>query len=376
MAPFNSECRDDSAPWKGYITELDGLRALAIAGVLATHFYPRDSPASFLKSIAAFGWMGVDLFFVISGFLIVGILIDSRSKKGCLKTFYARRTLRIAPLYYVYLFVVFVLIVYLIGGSSAYDSFVKESGSPGWYCFYLTNIKVAKEAGGTPPLLRILWSLAIEEQFYLVVPFLVIFIPQRYLLRVFIGFVLAAIVFRCMAYWVWPANHQLQYLLTPCRMDALALGGVVAIVLRTSTSIGVSRRLLATAGLIAALFLLALFTGMFDRRFMFCRTIGYTLIASFFAIIVLLVVRCRDSKYTSMLRSGSLCFIGRISYGIYVWHILAGTVVVKFFVSQGVVSGDNSILLAVAQSVVAVIVAAASWYSFERPILQLKRYVG
>src|SRR5262245_55356351 len=120
---------------RGHIRELDGLRGIAIALVMIHHFWPRSGPLTQARwqEIAHLGWIGVDLFFVVSGFLITGILLDTRGEPNYYRNFYARRALRIFPLYYVFLTAAFVLIPPVQRGSYYQTAFLRESGSPLWY---------------------------------------------------------------------------------------------------------------------------------------------------------------------------------------------------------------------------------------------------
>src|SRR5687767_2907742 len=167
----------------GFIPALDGLRGIAIILVMLHHFTyyrPNSGIDAQIASVLFFGWAGVDLFFVLSGFLITGILLDTRDSKRYFSTFYARRTLRIFPLYYLVLLLAFVVLPkfpalhpVLLGQVGPVDL------PPQWpYWLYLTNFSIA-DGGWVHGWVDVAWSLAIEEQFYLVWPLMIWLCPPR-----------------------------------------------------------------------------------------------------------------------------------------------------------------------------------------------------
>src|SRR5437764_12858768 len=156
---INSTTRQ--SPEARYVPEVDGLRGIAILLVLVHHFGPHvQSP--WVQRAMHLGWIGVDLFFVISGFLITGILLRTRADQQYYSNFYMRRALRIFPLYYLLLFSVFTLIPLVEGGPYFETAFVAESGSPAWYLFYLGNVREAITGHEPAYFLAPLWSLSIE----------------------------------------------------------------------------------------------------------------------------------------------------------------------------------------------------------------------
>src|SRR5215469_16350920 len=170
--------------------QLDALRGLAVIAVLI-HNTGRDLYTGFLTRN---GWMGVDLFFVLSGFLITGILLDTKNSDGYFRNFYARRCLRIWPLYYCTLFFMFV-VVPLVRPSEAHQIFEPRS-MPWWsYFVYLQNFLVPSITRATG-LLGVTWSLAVEEQFYLVWPLVVRFLTETQLRRLSITLICCSPVLR------------------------------------------------------------------------------------------------------------------------------------------------------------------------------------
>jgi peptidoglycan/LPS O-acetylase OafA/YrhL len=226
-----------SQPLAGQVTSekrlpaLDGLRGLAVLGVLIVHasgVLDTTRPIEHaLSALCELGAYGVDLFFVLSGFLITGILLDSRESPNYFSSFYARRFLRLFPVYYGYLLVVAVAIPAL--HRALHTNMPDYAGSWNWYLAYLSNWKPGH--GASDPNLGHFWSLAVEEQFYLLWPATIFFVPRRKLAQVFIGIVTLAVALRAgmAVHGVW---WNTLYRITPTRADALALGALAALAAR------------------------------------------------------------------------------------------------------------------------------------------------
>ena len=213
---------------------LDGLRGLAILLVMlyhTTHYGLARGPLErALVALPSVGWSGVDLFFVLSGFLITGILLRTRASSSYYRTFYARRVLRIFPLYYAVL-VFFFLVVPRVPAFVRLGSF----WNPGvaheeiWYWLYLSNVDAAWTGVWRHQALGITWSLAIEEQFYLIWPFVVRRARDHTLLWICAATALGAFLLRA-AFAAAGASPMAGYAFTPCRLDTLATGAAIAIV--------------------------------------------------------------------------------------------------------------------------------------------------
>ncbi|HEY5944464.1 MAG TPA: acyltransferase, partial [Kofleriaceae bacterium] len=173
---------------KGFIQELDGLRGIAILMVMVHRFWPRTG-VGVAADVAGTGWIGVDLFFVVSGFLIAGILLDTKGDDGYFKNFYARRALRIFPLYYLFVIGVFIAFAHN-------PEFRERAGSPIWYLVHLGNVPEGLLGLSVPYWIAPVWSLAIEEQFYLTFPWLVRFVDRRRLTIALVGMIAVAPIIR------------------------------------------------------------------------------------------------------------------------------------------------------------------------------------
>jgi len=205
--------------------QLDAVRGLAVLLVLLhnTDIYP----SLHLHLISANGWIGVDLFFVLSGFLITGILLDTKQSAGYFTNFYARRCLRIWPLYYSLLLFMFV-IVPILRPSDGHAVF--EARSSPWWAFpvFLQNFLIPIPTMATGAL-GVTWSLAVEEQFYLVWPVVVKFCSQAQLRKIAIAVICISPALR---YYL--ALHQVNiYSNTFCRLDGLMAGALLALVIRS-----------------------------------------------------------------------------------------------------------------------------------------------
>lgn len=345
---------------KGFIPELDGLRGIAILLVMVHRFWPRSS-VGVMADAAGAGWIGVDLFFVISGFLITGILLDTKAEPGYFKKFYARRVLRIFPLYY--LFVGGVLLAF--SGPELYAN----AGSPIWYLVHLGNVPESLLGNDVPYWLAPVWSLAIEEQFYLTFPWLVAAVSRKRLAQILVGMMIAAPLIRLGFMIAMPSQERIQYLFTLCRIDTIAIGCLLAIAVR---AVDLQRHRVRIAKLAGGAFagaaVIAIATGL-DRTTMFGRTLGYTVVALGCASAVSLVLLARDAKATLPLRWSSLRYLGKLCFGLYLLHRPADTIVGALAHRIGF---EHDIWLIPAKVALAVLFATISWNLIERPFLSLK----
>jgi peptidoglycan/LPS O-acetylase OafA/YrhL len=362
--------------FRGYIPELDGLRALAVILVLLVHFGPPADIGSGLWKLESVGWIGVDLFFVLSGFLITGILLDTREEQFFYRNFYIRRILRIFPLYY---FVLLVGTLVFIGWHGAFDrDLYRRLYEIFWYFCYLGNFRIAfKNHEPSLAFLAPLWSLQIEEQFYLIFPFLVRKVRPVVLFRILVCVVVLSGPLRWVLYHQRPQSVLVLFMASPFRLDGLALGALVALRLR----MGPWRiRLAHVVGLAVASFgALWAYSGWSDYPWSSGKTLtfGFSIIALAFTSLLLWVLYFRGTWQTSWLR-GPLLYIGKISYGIYLLQAPAYVLVLTatsrlgrhLFVEEG--WHTTSWWAFGLVCIVTVSFATVSWYFLERPILKLK----
>ncbi len=387
---------------RGYLPALDGLRGLAILLVVFYHCsellelsgLSNPFDISIWKSFQL-GWVGVDLFFVLSGFLITGILIEAKSRPKYFSTFYARRTLRIFPLYYVMViatFTLFPLVAGIIASQS--DSAAEKlaelpslSGKLGWYLLYGSNFLAAIEGNMGHRMLAVTWSLAIEEQFYLVWPFVVYFVKVRTTLILSCAMVVLAFVIRCGLVWAsregyWEGDRTALYVWPFCRMDSLAIGAVIAVLWRQPGSIAPLTKL-AKWILICGVpvFLLSLISGRYGNRDGIVQTFGYSFLALFFgAVLVQALVLRKESMSFRFLTHPAILQYGKFAYAIYLFHVpimfaLYALVFEKILDKPVMGSLMPSLLFYVLVVATSVFLAAkVSWITVERPFLKLKRF--
>ena len=333
------------------IPQLDAIRGLAVLAVLL-HNTDTDLYTGF---IARNGWMGVDLFFVLSGFLITGILLDTKSKEGYFRNFYARRCLRIWPLYYCALLFMFV-IVPLVRPSEAHRIFEPRS-MPWWsYLVYLQNFLVPAITKATG-LLGVTWSLAVEEQFYLVWPLVVRFCSERTLRRIMVAIICLDPVLRFLlvqrGFNVYPNTF--------CRLDGLMCGGLLALLFRSNDF---SRRSYVRPAWVVLLIAAPLAFVTADR--VVWAVYSFTALAS--ASFVYLALTSQQQWLQSLLANRFLIYSGVISYGIYLLEKIPIDAVKSFRLN-----GHPAIVLLLTVGAT-YLLATLSWQLFEKPALRLKRF--
>ena len=360
-----------------HVAALDGIRGLAVLMVLAHNFNLLDGDLGALARAVSlamdFGWVGVQLFFVLSGFLITGILLDTRRSPGYWRAFLGRRVLRIFPLYYAVLIAAFVVAPLVTGNPT-----------PGhehqvWLWTYLANW--AEPFGLTVPWFPHFWSLAIEEQFYLVWPLLVRVLSARALVRVCAVLVVVALVSR-IALRVGGYGSQGAYMFTICRFDALALGAIAAVLVRTPAPRAwvEARRGLLRRATLALVVVTVIVTRGAPRSGVWTQTFGYTALAIAFTALVL------DLALTAAAPDGlarafawtPLRLAGTYSYGMYVFHtplhLLFGVPAIARIADGAPVGLPLALGYFVVATLTTSVVAVISYHLLERPFLRLKRH--
>jgi peptidoglycan/LPS O-acetylase OafA/YrhL len=366
---------------------LDGVRGVAILWVVIHNFSVVDVPLTDNLSGHAFafvqasGWAAVTLFFALSGFLITGILLDSRNEENYYRNFYVRRTLRIFPLYYGVLFVAFVVLP-VIGMVPVHVA--EEQHHQIWLWTYTSNWVLP--FGNADKAFPHFWSLAVEEQFYLLWPFIVHRRSARFVLQLCLGLAVAALVIR-LGMLAFGAPAEALYTFSVTRMDAIALGGGAAAALRIPVLrawlLAHWRSMLALSG---AVFLscLVLLHGL-PRTGARSQTVGYGLLAIAFSLLVVSLA-CADlvhdrSLMSRLWRVRPLRVLARYSYGMYVFHVLLSEAIGKPFMRAQSAEVLNSYLAHMAYLCTGVLMsllcAMASYHLFEQKFLRFKpRFAG
>ena len=364
------------------IPELDGLRGIAIGLILILHFFQNTlNPQAgvvprYLAAATRLTWSGVDLFFVLSGFLIGGILLDARTAPNYYRVFYARRLFRIVPIYIVFLAAYAVLVYVLPLVSHADLSWLLDRPQP-WYAYasFTQNFWMATSGKIGTGALAVTWSLAVEEQFYLTLPLLVRVLPLSRLFRFLLAGIFAAPLVRTLLFYSIPGSSIAAYVLMPCRADALLLGVLAAILLRDPEW----RERITRARLFFALAFPVLLFGIayFTKAAWFVYSplmvsVGLTWLPFFYFCVLLFALTQRESWLSAVLRNPALCWLGAIAYGVYLFHQTILGAVLSFL-------GSGAPLIARLQDLpvfalalaVTLLFARLSWIYFERPLVHL-----
>jgi peptidoglycan/LPS O-acetylase OafA/YrhL len=313
----------------GRIPELDGLRGMAILLVLLCHFIGNSDHTSLPVWLDRFfwvfrsGWMGVDLFFVLSGFLIGGILLDSRSSADYFQRFYIRRVHRILPIYFLLmlLFTLTVVILQFFPQGRTTVSLRELLVLP--KCVFFLQNFLASFTDFQWRWFVVTWSLAVEEQFYLVAPFFVRFLSLPRLTRLLVSFVVASPTLRFVGFCYFHGgllNGALAW-----RADTLAFGMLAAIAWRTpaiqEALIRNRRRLQWIVAVFAVGILLLLKSLIVLPLPLVAVSFGYSWIAAFFTCLLLLIISQSGGWITALMRMSWLRFLGTISYCLYLVHM-------------------------------------------------------
>ena len=344
-----------------HLRALDGVRGLAILLVLWHHCYMQPSTGILgsLYQLNRAAWVGVDLFFVLSGFLITGILFDSLHREDYFQRFYKRRALRIFPLYYGVVLLLLVLSLPLG---------LHWHGRQWLLLGYLQNVGITQPFQfdiSSWVTLNHFWSLSIEEQYYLVWP-LVIYLVRSRIKLLWISIALSVLALGLRIYVASHINAAYVFTGTPFRMDALLIGSGLALLMRSHYQVLVERLALPVFTIggigIAAM---AFFASGFEWWSRSVETFGFTVVAIFGAGLIALSLQGGITQ--RIFENSILRFFGRYSYGLYVWHA---------FVYAGLrtrLSHTLGDLLADLTCVaISIVIALASFHGFEVWFLRMK----
>jgi len=374
----------DLHPARRHVPALDGVRGLAILAVMAFHFtlrMPDATPGDHLvHGVLGAGWTGVGLFFVLSGLLITTLLLDAKDAPRYFRTFYGRRALRIFPLYYGFLAAYFLLVVHR--GGTGDDHYLWHE--QGWWWSYLDNWWLAFVRRTEPPnyfWTGPFWSLAVEEQFYLLWPALVLVLTRRRLAVVCVAIIVGAPLFR-LGLRAHHAALIAPYALTPARLDSLALGALLAIVLSDKRLAVWGARVAMVVGVAAAAITVTVFRhhGGLWTYGGWEEGPGYTVMSIGWAGLVAAgATAARGSIAERVLGARWLRALGKYSYAMYVFHVpIWAHVQPLVFPGNRVPAlwGSHiaaSLGLAVLCGLLAYGAAFASWHLYEKHFLELKR---
>lgn len=352
---------------------------MAIGLVVLHHFiYQFHPPMSetlwaITAPITRLGWSGVDLFFILSGFLIGGILVDARESEHYYVTFYIRRAFRILPLYLVLIFLGFLVV-------ELSSRFGQGAGSipiyPAPWRFYLTftqNFYFGRHTETASWYLQPTWSLAIEEQFYLTLPLLIRKVSKERLLALSAGMALFFCALRSFLFWHGTINLMQCYVLPYCRFDSLFIGVTCAMLVRKPTLYSYLQKHPSSAigiGIVTGGSFLLMDPHLWYRNPLL-HTAGFTIIGLFFASLMMLVLVRPASVISRAFSYGPLMRLGTISYCVYLIHgpvlVIVDSLLRRWFNLSEVQVWATTILGAV----MTIFVAWVSWAIFESRMIGL-----
>ncbi len=353
-----------------YHPQLDGLRAIAVGFVMAWHFLPLENA---FRDGYRWGWFGVRMFFVLSGFLISSILLREKQAEQplgqVLKAFYARRALRIFPLYYAYVG----LLLILTSEMATYF---------GWFALYLNNILMFRTGDSSiVPGASILWTLAIEEPFYLAWPLVLLLTPRRHLPLVMATCVIVGLVSRTYFRFGLGYSVGVSMVFPTSNLDSLVMGSCLAFARLHGKNQDRLTRYIHVGGLLGICFIIlqCLLWNFADIRLedSFPGKLNFV-VSDFFASLFFIfaidaATRQKTGWIGTILRNRVIIYVGRISYGIYVLHMFAGQLVWRGAARFGFTDSERDLVLFLPCVVASIIAASISWALFESPINNLKR---
>ncbi len=372
----------------GQIPALDGVRGLAILMVLVLHFVgnmiPTNRVEHVIVGVTNYGSYGVDLFFILSGFLITGILFDARNEPNYFRNFYMRRILRIFPLFYGVLVLVFIVapLIPIFQGKTLDYLLDRQT----WAWLYGVNIYIAIQGDWSFSYLEHLWSLCVEEHFYFVWPLVVLLLARwpRMLIAASLAIALGAMLARVtgslmgLSWWT-------TYVLTPFRLDGLALGAFLAVMMRQTGGPERLVRALPRVVVVAGGLLLISFiwTRLVSRH-------GLELVLPVRAALIQILLACllvwalvapQWSATSRFFGNRSLMFLGTYSYGLYVYHHFISyyltTNRTELQLAQWLGSHGAAVALqATLGAAASLALAYLSYEFFEKRFLRLKRHFG
>jgi len=344
-----------------FFPQLEGLRAFAIVFVVMAHWQPDGNPYEYWIRWA--GYWGINYFFVLSGFLIGQILLKENDRLKAneqatawqsLKVFYMRRILRIFPTYYL-----LIAILLFIG----FPAFIYKMYP--WLLLYGSNFYIFQHGFSWP--LTHLWTLAVEEHFYLVFPLLIFFIPKRFVIHAILLFGITGAIFRCCMYLL---KVDMYSMLTPSWFDVLAIGVLLAYIKVNSIAIPYWKAILLLSLALYAFLPLPHFLYFKGRTFLNVLIPSSALLSMG---IIWFASKGIQGPVKYLLENKVALYIGKIGYGLYLYHLLIPDLVFFIFGKLHYIPDDMNMIYMI-EAIVLLTIASLSYYAIEKPLYSLKKH--
>jgi peptidoglycan/LPS O-acetylase OafA/YrhL len=328
----------------------------------------------YLYTATPLTWSGMEMFFVLSGFLIGGILLDARNSTKYFSTFYVRRFCRILPAYFLFIASAAIAYYFLYPAVGAPLDWVFSGRLP-WYAYLLftQNFWMAKMNASGPPIMAITWSIAVEEQFYLVLPLIIRFVRRSALPYVFTAGIVIAPLVRLFIVYQFRAHLKSTYVLLPCRMDPLFLGALCAYYLREPDvwTWLVKRRKKVLTALSVVIACMPLVSSQGIPFTLLWLSVGIGWMSAFYAIVLILALTNSHGVLCRTMRWKWLAGLGTIGYSVYLFHLGI------YCLSMWLFTGHQWLLASWKDFGVTLIALAItigfcklSWRYFEKPIVR------
>ncbi len=366
------------------VRELDGVRGIAIFVVVAFHllkradYFTNNEVLHFISRLSSIGWVGVDIFFVLSGFLITSILLKTKAEKNYFKNFYIRRALRIFPLYFVFIAIILILIPKLDP-----DFTPEVPRALPFLLLYQQNWLMLFSKIPLTTYLAVTWSLAIEEQFYLIWPAVVYFTKKETLVKLSIGVILCSILARLLGVLFWDdmsAVSTFFYYNTFTRFEQLVLGGLLAVAFTEPFWVQRLKNIAVPAFWAAFAAFLALSFTAYPHMVPLDENIwlilgGYTLVAVFSAALVtILMTHPETSMFRRVFQNKGLIFFGKYSYSIYLLHVPVILILLDVLWRTQLRGWSMYLAYIVLTYAITIVGALLTWNLLEKHMLDLKKY--
>ncbi|MBK9060589.1 MAG: acyltransferase [Flavobacteriales bacterium] len=344
-----------------YYKNLDGVRGIAALLVMVFHFFhgfnPVEGAAPIINKLSYFGQTGVDLFFVLSGFLITRILIHTKAQEGYFKNFYVRRTLRIFPLYYLFLILTYYVLPHFIPVQPA----TLHQQLP--YLTYLQDFAITFNWNTVGP--GHFWSLAVEEHYYLFWPLAVLFLSRKGLLKLILGIVLFALLLRA---YMFCHGYEVFYF-TFTRFDALAIGSALALLELRNAFQPANFKWFFLLIVAVAIPTALIWTSFSGAGALYVQVFKYLFVSLIYFALIGAVLSLRSGHpVNAVLKTRFFSYTGKVSYGLYVYHPI-----IYFICSRYIDTGSIPLNIGI-RFLLTYVVAALSYHLIEERFLKLKKF--